>query len=170
MYRRHRASAGVREIAGSGLPDEGVGSLFQDSRGRIWVSTLTGIGYLENDRFIPTAVPGGFVGSLTEDTSGNLWIANRDLGLFRLSPRNELQQIPWAAFGRKDPAVVLAPDPLHGGLWLGFSQGGIAWFRDGQVQIILLSGRWAGRGPCHISLGSTRKARFGSPPRVDSAD
>ena len=80
-----------------------------------------------------SAAPGGLVASLTEDTSGNLWIANRDLGLFRLSQRNELQRIPWAAFGRKDPAVVLAPDPLHGGLWLGFSQGGIVWFRDGHV-------------------------------------
>ncbi len=134
VYRQHRASAGVREIAGSGLPDEGVGSLFQDSRGRIWVSTLTGIGYMEKNRFIRTAAPGGFVGSLTEDTSGNLWIANRDLGLFRLSPRNELQRIPWAAFRHKDPAVILAPDPSQGGLWLGFSRGGVAWFRDGQVQ------------------------------------
>ena len=43
VYRQHRARAGVQEIVGSGLPDEGVGSLFQDSRGRIWVSTLTGM-------------------------------------------------------------------------------------------------------------------------------
>ena len=135
VYRQHGPRAGVREIVGSGLPDEGVGSLFQDSRGGIWVSTMTGIGHLENNRFIPTAAPGGLVDSVTEDTSGNLWIANRDLGLFRLSPRNEFLQIPWAAFGRKDPAFVLAPGPLHGGLWLGFSQGGIAWFRDGKVQL-----------------------------------
>jgi signal transduction histidine kinase/ligand-binding sensor domain-containing protein len=134
VYGRQRAKAGVREIAGSGLPEEGLGSVFQDSRGRIWVSTLTGIGYMEHERFIRAAVPGGFVGSLTEDTSGNLWIANRDLGLFRLSPRNELQRIPWATFRHKDPALVLAPDPLQGGLWLGFSGGGVAWFRDGQVQ------------------------------------
>jgi signal transduction histidine kinase/ligand-binding sensor domain-containing protein len=133
VYRQHRARPGGRETAGSGLPDEGVGSLFQDSRGRIWVSTLTGIGYLENDRFIHTVVPGGLTGALTEDTSGNLWIANHDLGLFRLSPRQELQRIPWAAVGRKDPAVVLAPDPLQGGVWLGFSKGGVAWFRDGHV-------------------------------------
>ena len=134
VYLQHRAKAGVREIAGSGLPDEGVGSLFQDSRGRIWVSTQTGIGYMEHDRFIPAAVPGGSVGSLTEDSSGNLWIANRERGLLRLSPHNELQEIPWAAFGRKDPAIVLAPDILQGGLWLGFSQGGVAWFRDGHVR------------------------------------
>ena len=146
VYRQHRARGDVREIVGSGLPDEGVGSLFQDSRGRIWVSTLTGIGNLENNRFIPTAAPGGLVDSLTDDTSGNLWIANRDLGLFRLSPRNEFLQIPWAAFGRKDPAFVLAPDPLHGGLWLGFSQGGIAWFRDGQVQLSYSVGDGLGEG------------------------
>jgi len=133
VYRQHRARTGVRETVGSGLPDEGVGSLFQDSRGRIWVSTLTGIGYLKNDQFIPIAAPGGVVSSLTEDSSGNLWIANRDRGLFRLSPRDEFEKIPWAAFGRKGPAVVLAPDPLHGGIWLGFSQGGVVWFRDGHV-------------------------------------
>src|SRR5579864_4157802 len=133
-YRQHRSRAGVRQIVGSGLPDEGVGSLFQDSRGRIWVSTLSGIGYLENDRFVPAAAPGGLVESLTEDASGNLWIANRDLGLLRLSQDNVFPPIPWATFGRKDPAVVLTTDPLHGGLWLGFSRGGIVWFRDGHVQ------------------------------------
>ena len=133
VYRQHRASARAQEIADSGLPDEGVGSLFQDSRGRIWVSTLTGIGYMEHDRFIRSAVPGGLVGSLAEDPAGNLWIANRDLGLFRLPPRGGVQRIPWTAFRHKDPAVILAPDPVQGGLWLGFSRGGVAWFRGGQV-------------------------------------
>src|ERR1700686_2974373 len=134
VYRQHRSRARVRQIVGSGLPDEGVGSLLQDSRGRIWVSTLSGIGYLENDRFVPAAAPGGVVEALTEDASGNLWIANRDLGLLRLSQDNVFPPIPWATFGRQDPAVVLATDPLHGGLWLGFSRGGVVWFRDGHVQ------------------------------------
>jgi len=133
-YHQHRAARGTREIVGSGLPDEGVGSLFEDSRGRIWVSTLNEIGYLKNDRFIPTAPPGGLISSLTEDSSGNMWIANRDLGLFRLSPLNEFQRIPWSAFGRTDAAVVLTSDPSHDGLWLGFTKGGIAWFRDGHVR------------------------------------
>ena len=62
-------------------------------------------------------------------------IANRELGLLRLSPHNEFPPIPWATFGRKDPAIVLAPDPLLGGLWLGFSRGGDrTWFRDGEVR------------------------------------
>ena len=146
LYRQHRARVGVQQIGDSGLPDEGVGSLFQDSRGRIWVSTQRGIGYLENHQFIPAGAPGGLVESITEDTSGNLWIANRDIGLLRLSWRNELQQIPWATFGHKDPAVVLAPDPLHGGLWLGFSQGGVAWFRDGHVHSSYSAANGLGRG------------------------
>jgi len=149
VYRPHRSRAGVREIVASGLPDEGVGSLFQDSRGRIWVSTLTAIGYLENDRFIAAGAPGGLVESLTEDTSGNLWIANRDVGLLRLSQHNEFPPIPWTTFGRKDPAVVLAADPLHGGLWLGFSRGGIAWFRDGHVHSSYSATDGLGEGRVH---------------------
>ena len=148
VYRQHKTERG-QEVVGSGLPDDGVGSLLEDSSGRIWVSTLSGIGYLENDRFISAAVHGGLVGSLTEDISRNLWIANRDVGLLRLSPHNELQEIPWATFGRKDPAVVLAPDPLHGGLWLGFSQGGIAWFRDGHVLSSYSAADGLGAGPVY---------------------
>jgi PAS domain S-box-containing protein len=133
VYRQHRTARG-QEAVGNGLPDEGVGSLFQDSRGRIWVSTPRGVGYLETNHFVPTSVPGGLVGSITGDASGNLWIANRELGLLRLSQDQVFPPIPWATFGRKDPAVVLATDPLHGGLWLGFSGGGVVWFRDGQVR------------------------------------
>jgi PAS domain S-box-containing protein len=146
VYRQHRTARG-QEVVGSGLPDEGVGSLFQDSRGRIWVSTLSGIGYLENDRFVPTSAPGGLVGSITMDASGNLWIANRELGLLRLSQDNVFPPIPWDTFGRNDPAVVLATDPLHGGLWLGFSRGGIAWFRDGHIRSSYSAADGLGEGP-----------------------
>jgi PAS domain S-box-containing protein len=145
VYRQHRTARG-QEVVGSGLPDEGVGSLFEDSRGRIWVSTLTGIGYLETGRFVPTSAPAGLVSSITMDTSGNLWIANRELGLLRLSQDHVFPPIPWAAFGRKDPALVLSPDPLHGGLWLGFSQGGVVWFRDGQVRSSYSAADGLGKG------------------------
>src|SRR5262249_40174072 len=42
----------VREISGSGLPGRDLTSLFQDKRGRIWVSTLSGFGYVENAKFV----------------------------------------------------------------------------------------------------------------------
>jgi signal transduction histidine kinase/ligand-binding sensor domain-containing protein len=110
-------------------------SLFQDDRGRTWVSTLHQFGYLENESFVSiNGVPGGNVHAIIQDTAGNLWIANQGLGLFRLSARNEVQQIPWVELGHKDYASVLVADPTRGGLWIGFFLGGIAYFDDGQIR------------------------------------
>jgi len=122
-------------------------SLFQDDHGRIWVSTVSGVGYLKDDRFIPlNGLPGGVVLSITQDRAGNLWTANEHLGLFRLSPRGEVQQIPWAALGHKDHASVLAADPSQGGLWIGFFLGGIAYFEDGQISATYTSANGIGEG------------------------
>ena len=126
-------NAGAREIVTSELTGY-VGSLLQDSRGRIWVAGTTGVRNVENERLIPSAVPGGIIGALGEDTSGNVWSVNLNLGLFRLSPREEMQQFPWETFGHKDAARPIAQDPVRGGVWLGFFGGGVASFRDGQVR------------------------------------
>ena len=111
-------------------------SLFQDSRGRIWVSTVREFGYLENDRFVSvSSLPGSSaVRSIAEDTAGNLWIANFPLGLFQLRGESVVQQIPWAKLGRKDFGDALAADPLQGGIWLGFFQGSVEYFKDGQIR------------------------------------
>jgi len=130
--RGARSTAGGREIAVAGLPAH-LQSLFEDSGGRIWISTATGIGYLENDRFISTAVPSTLVHEMAEDRAGNLWIADQDQGLFRWSPTSDVQRTLWPTFGSSSPASVLAADPYEGGLWLGFYKGGIAYFRDGRV-------------------------------------
>ena len=149
-YRRRSATTrpGVREIASTGLPSQ-VTSLFQDSAGRVWVSALSAVGYLENDRFISTAAPGGAVDALVEDSSGSIWISNQDAGLFRLSPSNEVQEIPWAAFGRKDPGRRMVGDPSGRGLWLGFFQGGVVYFRDGQVRAAYSPADGLAAGPVH---------------------
>lgn len=123
------------------------GSLFQDDSGRIWVSTLRQFGYLESDRSNSIkAVPGGNVLSMAQDRAGNLWVANEALGLFRLSPRSEVRQIPWAALGHKDHASVLASDPSQGGLWIGFFQGGIAYFENDQVRASYTTANGLGEG------------------------
>src|SRR5262249_5872878 len=110
-------------------------SLFQDDHGRIWLSTLDGFGYLENDRFVPIAgLPGGLVNSMVSDKQGNLWLAHYNLGLFCLSPNSQVRQISWADLGQNDLVTRLAADPSQGGLWLGFAKGGIAYFKDGQIR------------------------------------
>jgi len=109
--------------------------MLQDSRGRVWITTLREFGYIDNNRFTPArAVPGWIVLSVAEDNASNLWIANQEVGLFRLSSQGKIQQIPWEGLGHKDHASVLAADPLQDGLWLGFSRGGVAYFRDGGIR------------------------------------
>jgi signal transduction histidine kinase/ligand-binding sensor domain-containing protein len=137
-----------REIPGFRLSSP-VASLFEDSRERIWISTLASIGHLEKERFVATAAPGGPVHAMTEDASGNLWIANQNVGLLMLSPNHEFQRLPWAALGREDPAYSLAADPSQGGVWLGYYKGGIAWFRDGRVRASYSAADWLGSG--HVS-------------------
>jgi len=120
---------------GSGLPDNHVASLFQDNRGRIWVFTPRGVAYIENGRFIPVgSVPSGVVYSIAGDDAGSLWISHGNQGLFRLLGGSAVERIPWATLGRKDPALALLPDASLGGLWLGLREGGVAYFKDGQVR------------------------------------
>ena len=57
-----------------------------------------------------------------------------DEGLFYSTPEGAVQRIPWARFGHKHAAEALLPDRLHGGLWLGFLEGGIAYLKDGQIR------------------------------------
>ncbi len=124
----------VREIADSGLPDDQIGPLFQDGHGRIWVFTPRGAAYFERGRFVPVSfAPSGFVHAITEDSAGDLWI-NPDQGLFNLSPRGVVEQILWAKLGQQGLAYALIADPGQGGLWLGFTQGGVAYFRDGRIR------------------------------------
>ena len=123
------------------------GTLFQDSRGRIWASTLREFGYLENDRFTPLRnVPGGPVYSIREDNSGSLWIASKDHGLIHLLSSGEVQDTPWTRMGHEDYALDLAVDPLRPGLWAGFYKGGIAYFADGQVRASYSTANGLGEG------------------------
>lgn len=122
-------------------------SLFQDSGGRIWVATQEGFGYLENDRFVSSkGVPGGTVHAIAEDKQGGLWIANQEVGLLHLIGGNKVQQNPWSTLGHKDPATALVADPIHGGLWIGFFLGGVAYAKDGQVHASYATANGLGEG------------------------
>jgi len=126
-------SGTVREIADVGLPAE-IQSLFQDDHGLIWVGTQSGVGLLKSDRFVPIAsVPYGIVYGFTEDTAGNVWMSHQQ-GLFHLSPQRVLEEFPWAKLGRDQAANALVRDAAKGGLWLGFRDGGVAYFQEGQLR------------------------------------
>ncbi|MBV9927476.1 MAG: hypothetical protein JOZ96_20825 [Acidobacteria bacterium] len=122
-------------------------SLFQDDSGRIWASTVDGFGYLENERFIPVSgVPGGSVTAIAQDTAGSLWVANEHVALFQLLRERVVNQIPWATLGHKEHASAMAADPSHGGLWLGFHLGGVAYLADGRMRVSYTAADGLGEG------------------------
>lgn len=116
----------------NGLPPA---SLFEDSSGRIWVSTTREFGYLEGNQFVSvSSTYDGRMQDFAEDSAGNLWIADQQRGLLHVSGNKLVERIPWASLGHKDFALSLAADHLRGGLWLGFFGGGISYFADGHIQ------------------------------------
>jgi len=130
-----------------GLPDDAVQSLFQDDHGRIWVSSRHGLAYLEDGRFIPVrAGPTETnVYSIAGNSAGNIWIS-QDQDLVHLTQGSVVERIPWARLGHKGDATALSADPLHGGLWLGFFEGGVAYFEDGQVRALYKAADGLGAG------------------------
>lgn len=129
---QEEAERRVREVSVAGLPELGVASLFQDNDGRIWIAATGGVGYLQNDRFVLVdSIPGGVAEAMAGDAKGNLWISIVNRGLFHLFRDKLVQHIPWDALGRDDLATALAVDPSRGGVWLGFSKGGLAWLAEG---------------------------------------
>src|SRR5262249_11238068 len=123
-------TASARELTGTGTPNQALESLFEDDRGRIWLSSNSGLGYLHQDHYTPIrAVPAGIYGLIAKDTRGDLWISHLDLGLYHLLPNGAVQQFSWASLGRQDGASALSADPQQGGLWLGFYNGGLSYFK-----------------------------------------
>ena len=110
-------------------------ALFQDDRGRIWISTVGRFGYLEKDQFVPlSGFPDETMRAIAQDSEGNIWIAYNRFGVVSLSRGGELEKFSWAKLGLEAPAISLAADSLRGGLWIGFFNGGLVYFKDGQIR------------------------------------
>ncbi|HEX4166105.1 MAG TPA: two-component regulator propeller domain-containing protein [Bryobacteraceae bacterium] len=131
----------------NGLPDDQPQSLFQDDRGRIWVSTSYGLAYFADGRFVAVnAVAGGDVHYIAGDSAGNLWLSE-DRKFVHLQDGRLVEQIPWSELGRQQSAELLLWDRKRGGLWLGFwREGGVSYFKDGQLRASYTSADGLGEG------------------------
>lgn len=148
-----RRTTKIADSGFAGIPR----SLGLDDRGRLWASNTDGVFYFEDGRFIPVpSVPNGNIFGIAADGHGKVWISNDDLGLFHLAPGDVVQAIPWSRLGHKGfGALALLPDQADGGLWLGFGEGGITFFKDGQIRASL----GAANG---LGTGRVASLRFGS--------
>jgi signal transduction histidine kinase/ligand-binding sensor domain-containing protein len=129
----------------NGLPDDETQSLYQDGRGRIWVSTKRGLAYFEDGRFVAVSgVPSEEVYFIAGDKAGNLWLSGNK-GLSHLLDGRVVEHFPWSALGRRQQAKVVVPD--QGGVWLAFwIDGGVVYFKDGQVRASYLAADGLGKG------------------------
>ena len=121
---------------GHGLGDY-PGSLFEDDRGRIWISTSHGLTSFSNGRFTSVSQqPTGQVHSITEDTAGRLWFSEDSEGrqsIGSVLDGRVVERIPRSRLGLKESAIILSADPFRGGLWIG-AKDALAYFKDGSVQ------------------------------------
>ena len=135
---------------GSGVPDAPQ-ALYQDHRGRLWVSTRQGLAYFADDRFVGVkGVPGGQVHYIAGDSEGNLWLSEHR-NLLHLMNGRLVEQIPWSELGRQQGAIVLAE---RGGVWLGFwSDGAVSYLKDRQLRASYTAAHELGQPPVqHLHL------------------
>ena len=129
-----------------GLPDDFVQSLYQDDGGDIWAFTGRGLARFQNSRFVAVpGIPSTEVYSMTGDKAGNLWLSG-NRGLSHMRDGRLVEQFAWSALGRWQQAKVIVSD--RGGLWLAFwTDGGVEYFKDGQVRASYSAADGLGKGP-----------------------
>lgn len=113
---------------GQGLPGRDITGLFEDHNKQLWVGVDRGLYIYNNGNF--RLIDRGIVGAITEDMNGVIW-ARIGMQLSRIEnlqvrERISLPQIPMTS--------KLAPDPA-GGIWLGLTNGDLARYRDGQLEM-----------------------------------
>ena len=127
----------------NGLPGREMTSLLEDRAGRLWVGTDEELSVYERGKFrkiyTHDGSPLGTVRAMTEDVDGSVWAAiysnetrRRLIHIQDLRIRDEIDapELPLAN--------SLAPDP-HGGVWLGLESGGLARYRNGQMEFFSLN-------------------------------
>jgi ligand-binding sensor domain-containing protein len=135
----------------AGVPDAPQ-ALYQDDRGRIWVSTRRGLAYFADDTFVGvTGVPGGVVHYIAGDSEGNLWLSEQE-NLLHLINGRLVEQIPWSELGRQQRASSLLAE--RGGVWLGFwTDGAVSYLKDRQLRASYTTAHGLGQPPVqHLQL------------------
>lgn len=145
----HLSPAGALERRDKDLENSSLLSLYEDRRGRIWVSTLirgAGLLLFSEGRFRPFRLPLYNVFQMAEDAEGHMWFSAREQGLVRASFDGELlEDYSWESLGNRF-ALSIAPDARRGGIWLGFSRGGVGYFEKGALTELYEAPQGLGRG------------------------
>ncbi|MCM3870713.1 MAG: histidine kinase [Pyrinomonadaceae bacterium] len=113
--------------AADGLPNESTRSVFEDSRGSLWIGTVNGlVNYKNGKRATYLNLNGSSIGavrSIAEDAEGNIWIgADQDLLILR---SEGLRRLP--GWNSAAEIRVIHRDP-KGHMWVGTNGEGLFEF------------------------------------------
>ena len=127
----------------NGLPGREMTSLLEDRAGRLWVGVDQELSVYEQGKFrkihARDGSPLGIVRAMTEDLDGSIWAATKSTDNRRRVLRIQDLKIREEIDAPELPlANTLAPDP-HGGVWLGLESGGLARYRNGQMEFFSLN-------------------------------
>ncbi|HSG41505.1 MAG TPA: two-component regulator propeller domain-containing protein, partial [Thermoanaerobaculia bacterium] len=139
----HLEEAGISVYGASqGLPGNGPTSLFEDSRGRLWVGVDSGLAWRERGRFFQLKMPDGdAIGVarwIAEDREGDLWVATSlpSRALIRVRGERVVEVLPVERLGGQDSTgmvAAMAADP-RSGLWLGLGNSELKLYRNGTLE------------------------------------
>jgi ligand-binding sensor domain-containing protein/signal transduction histidine kinase len=119
-----------------GLPSNEIQAIMEDHSGGLWVGTSAGLSFSRNGRFHSLELPNNekirSLAAVTEEPDGILWFSDVEHGLIESRDGHIEKLLPWSLFENKQ-AYALLGDPKREGLWLGFRQGGIAYYSGGKI-------------------------------------
>ena len=129
-------NSGPPEIMEPELTNNEMMSLFEDRRGRIWVTDREGAAWFENGRFtrVSGRLPVGPVNAILPDRREGLWISYPFYGLSHIVEGRVIESAPWPWSDQNEPRLsAMISDPVKDGFWVGFKQQGIGYLAGHQA-------------------------------------
>lgn len=118
--------------ASDGLPNDSTRSVFQDTKGNIWIGTVDGFARYKNGQSTKYQILNGSrigsVRSLAEDAHNNIWIgADQELLILKDGRLSKVREWTWHS-----EIEVIYRDP-HGHMWVGTDGEGLFEFDGSKV-------------------------------------
>ena len=147
-----------------GLPGALVTSLLPDHLNRLWIGIDHTLFMFSSGKYTAFTkrggTPIGMIYDLAEDTAGTIWATTpSDAAIFRVLPDHTVDTV--ATPGARVPIALKADS--HGGLWVSFEDGNLAYLKDGHWALATPGGEGP-RGAAQQMALTNDDAVFGSTP------
>ena len=132
-----------------GLTSEGIFYLTRDKNGRLWIATMEGLRYYDeqSDSFCAIGdylLDGTFIYSLFVDRHNQLWASTVACGLFCISNGKVTSYSRDNGCGLTDNYVISVFEDSKGRLWIGTNNNGLFWL-DSKSGKVHQAGTWIPR-------------------------